>query len=63
MPVTRKARTLAKRKQLLVAEGALLRAEAVAEVQQVKAGWAIVARGLSTILAAASSPLRRLWSR
>lgn len=60
--MSRKERNLDRRKQLLVAEGALLRAEAVEEMRQVKEGWTFVARGLSVALAAVSSPLRRLWS-
>ncbi|WP_171266656.1 hypothetical protein [Oceanidesulfovibrio marinus] len=39
---------LARKKALLLAEGALLRAEAVHEVHQVKVGLSIIARLLST---------------
>lgn len=64
MPVSRKAADLARRKRLLVAEGALLRAEATLEAREVKKGWDVVARGLSAARALLGGPARRLiWRR
>jgi hypothetical protein len=57
----RKKASLARRKQLLVAEGALLRAQTVDETCKAMAGWHLVARVVSVAVRLAG-PLRRLRS-
>lgn len=55
---------LTRRKALLLAEGALLRAEAVHEVHQVKAGWSVMAGWISSALQFVSNPIvRRMLER